>query len=147
MRKSAFTMIELVFVIVILGILASIAVPRFGATRTDALISKGRSDIAAIRAGISYVRSVNILKGESGYPPLLEPNTEMNNLFFFSDNNSSNIIEHVVRSGSASGEWSKDNNTTYQFHIGAESIQFNYNYQNGTFDCSSGSYCDELSGR
>ena len=37
--KKAVTMIELIFVIVILGILASVAVPRLAATREDAEIS------------------------------------------------------------------------------------------------------------
>lgn len=36
MMRNAFTMIELVFVIVVLGILASIAVPRLVATKDDA---------------------------------------------------------------------------------------------------------------
>ena len=40
MRK-AFTMIELVFVIVILGILASVAIPRLAATRDDAEVMAG----------------------------------------------------------------------------------------------------------
>lgn len=39
-RRNAFTMIELVFVIVILGILASVAFPKFVATRDDAEVSK-----------------------------------------------------------------------------------------------------------
>jgi len=34
--KSAFTMIELIFVIVVLGILAAVAIPKFAATRDDA---------------------------------------------------------------------------------------------------------------
>ena len=38
--KRAFTMIELVFVIVILGILAAVAIPKFAATREDAQVSK-----------------------------------------------------------------------------------------------------------
>ncbi|RAZ52102.1 type II secretion system protein [Campylobacter hyointestinalis] len=38
--KKAFTMIELVFVIVILGILASLAVPKLAATKTDAEVTK-----------------------------------------------------------------------------------------------------------
>lgn len=37
--RYAFTMIELIFVIVILGILASVAIPRLNATRNDAKVS------------------------------------------------------------------------------------------------------------
>lgn len=39
MKRSAFTMVELIFVIVILGILAAIAIPRLAATRDDAKIA------------------------------------------------------------------------------------------------------------
>ena len=38
--KKAFTMIELIFVIVILGILAAVAIPKLAATRHDAMIAK-----------------------------------------------------------------------------------------------------------
>jgi prepilin-type N-terminal cleavage/methylation domain-containing protein len=37
--KKAFTMIELIFVIVILGILAAVAIPKLSATRNDAKIA------------------------------------------------------------------------------------------------------------
>jgi len=39
MKRYAFTMIELIFVIVILGILAAVAIPKLAATRDDAKIT------------------------------------------------------------------------------------------------------------
>jgi general secretion pathway protein G len=59
MLKSAFTMIELVFVIVILGILASVAIPKLAATRDDAKITSKASEIQAILSEIpaSFVAS------------------------------------------------------------------------------------------
>lgn len=44
--KNAFTMIELIFVIVILGILAAVAVPKLSATRDDAKVSSEVSSAA-----------------------------------------------------------------------------------------------------
>ncbi|NLN00193.1 MAG: prepilin-type N-terminal cleavage/methylation domain-containing protein, partial [Campylobacteraceae bacterium] len=49
MVRKAFTMVELVFVIVILGILAAVAIPRLAASRDDASLVKAKSDLSAIR--------------------------------------------------------------------------------------------------
>jgi len=62
--KKAFTMIELVFVIVVIGILSAIAVPKFAATRDDAVVSKGKAEVAALRNAIAMERQKRILKGD-----------------------------------------------------------------------------------
>jgi general secretion pathway protein G len=51
-------MIELIFVIVILGILAAVAIPKLAATRDDAKISKMASNIQTAKNEVaSYVVS------------------------------------------------------------------------------------------
>ncbi|QQF51300.1 hypothetical protein [Campylobacter fetus] len=60
---GGFTTIEIVFVLIILGMLASILVPRLVATKDDAEISKIRMQISAIRRGIEYYKAAQIGKG------------------------------------------------------------------------------------
>lgn len=61
--KKGFTMIELIFVIVILGILASVAIPRLASTREDAEISAA---IANLRTLQSDVSAYYVVKGSFG---------------------------------------------------------------------------------
>ncbi len=56
-------MIELIFVIVILGILASVAIPRLAATREDAEISAA---VANLRTLVSDVSAYYTVKGSFG---------------------------------------------------------------------------------
>ena len=53
MKRSGFTMIELIFVIVILGILASVAIPKLAATRDDAKVAKAASEVSTLIGDLS----------------------------------------------------------------------------------------------
>lgn len=57
--KKGFTMIELIFVIVILGILASVAIPRLSATRVDAEITATIANLRTMQSEIGMYLAVN----------------------------------------------------------------------------------------
>ena len=58
--KKGFTMIELIFVIVILGILASVAIPRLAGTRTDAEVA---TTVANLRTLLSDASGYYVAHG------------------------------------------------------------------------------------
>lgn len=61
MHRNAFTMIELIFVIVILGILATVAIPKLAATRDDAKIA---TKVHSIVTGIEEIVAYTVSQGE-----------------------------------------------------------------------------------
>jgi len=63
--RSAFTMIELIFVIIILGILAVTALPKFVGVQDDAKIAAEKGVIGAVRGGISLSHSKWLLRQEN----------------------------------------------------------------------------------
>lgn len=55
--KKGFTMVELIFVIVILGILAAVAIPKLAATRDDADIAKFSQNLSTLITDIASYRT------------------------------------------------------------------------------------------
>jgi general secretion pathway protein G len=120
-------MVELVFVIVILGILASIAVPKLAASRDDAQIAKGKSDIAAIRSSISLKRSQTLLAGNPQFPDL-NGTGHPSRLFV-------NVLDYPVESGASGWSGTSDNARRYTFRVANTDVVFDYNQTSGVFTC------------
>ena len=120
--KKAFTMVELIFVIVVLGILAMVALPRLAGSKKDAEITRAKAEIAAIRSAIQTYRGANLLsqKPGSGYPEDLKTTT----------------IEEITNGTKLGKNWTvKDDGSELYLTIGNRTATFTYNSTTGRFTC------------
>lgn len=147
-NKKAFTMIELVFVIVVLGILAAVAIPKLVATRTDAQVSKGVADISSIRSAIVTERQARLITGQSSFINSLSSSSTT--LFDGNGTTGSELLMYGVTAGTTSGHWSTSDTSipydSYTYTIGDDECDFTYNATNGTFnlDASQPTICSAL---
>ena len=131
-KHFAFTMIELIFVIVIIGVLSAIAVPKFKGMRDQADISKGRADISAIQSAILSYRQSQVIKGNASWiDHLSDDNTTL-----FSYNS---LLLSGIKSGDGDGEWRRTGTNSYTYRVGGVSVPFSYDNTTGTFDCNTSS--------
>ncbi len=114
--QKAFTMIELIFVIVILGILTTIAIPKFAGVREDAIISKGKAEVASIRGGIALLRSQKLLEGNTTRPQKLDDTiNSTHETPLFNGGTQGNILSSPIYAMKANGSdgWYKISDTQY----------------------------------
>ena len=143
--KNAFTLIELVFVIVALGILSAIAIPKFAATRIDAQIAKGRGDVAAIRSAIISERQTRLLQGQTTFISTLHSGS----LLFNGDGAGRVLLQYGVKPGNGNGHWSTGGCSgipavcIYTYTVDNTANVFTYTQADGRFMCS-GTYCNQL---
>jgi len=148
-NKNAFTMVELVFVIVVLGILAAVAVPKLAATKGDAEISKGRSDISSIRSSILTERQSRIIKGCPDFIPNGTGTYTCNGSTYKQMDNGGLFGGVLMYSPSnepgKNGKWSATAGSgTYVFRVDDVNNTFTYTPADGKFLCTSGTKCDVL---
>ncbi|MCK9491292.1 MAG: type II secretion system GspH family protein [Sulfurimonas sp.] len=136
--KNAFTMIELIFVIVILGILATVALPRFASTKEQADIASGRADVATIRSAIVNERQTQLVRGINTWIPKLSANDIT---LFTGDGDGRTLLMYGIRSGTGSGDWAVVANTDrkqYTYTVDGTPTTFDYNSTTGIFNCATG---------
>lgn len=128
-------MIEIVFAIVILGILAAVAIPRLAASRDDAELAKGRSEVSSIRSSIVLKRSQNLMSGGGANPATLDDATAgvAGALLF------DKVLDYGIPAGANSGKWRKDDASSYSFNVNGAWIAFDYNATSGKFNCKDSS--------
>jgi len=135
-KREAFTMLELTFVIVIIGILATIAIPRFSATRDDALIAKGKSTLATVRNAIMAERQQRILRGD--FTPINDlSNGDPTRVFTAFNNdaqgNANLVLNYSLPSCTNTGCWS-GSSVTYQYYVPGSTGSCTYTLSNNRLD-------------
>ena len=148
--RRAFTMIELVFVIVVIGILASIAAPKFAATRDDATVTKAKTTVANIRTALSSEIQRKVLQAD--YSAITNLGGVINGYdkpifdYFNEDSKGSRVLEYPplsCKSSSSRGCWMRTGDSEYKYYlpgpiaseVGTNEVKFSVN--NGRFECDS----------
>ncbi|MCK4340575.1 MAG: type II secretion system protein [Phycisphaerae bacterium] len=107
--RSAFTLVEMVMVIVIIGLLAVVALPKFGQIRTEAQSAAETGTVSAVRSGIQLAHMTSLAQGKDEYPATLDSaaagqGSEKNILF-----------TNVIEDGITDHNWVKVDATAYKY--------------------------------
>lgn len=71
----AFTLLEVMVVIIVIGILAAIVVPRFGGVTDDAKSSALQGALGGVRSSIASYRAKAVISGTSAFPTAVQLTT------------------------------------------------------------------------
>ncbi len=123
-KRKAFTMIELIFIIVIIGILSAVAIPKFAMNRDNAIMAKAKNTVASVRSALATERQKHILQGEFGAIDQLSSVTlagENKYIFDGFDGNVSNpVLSYslsVCKVAADTACWYMPDEDTYRFNL------------------------------
>lgn len=147
--KKAFTMVEIIFVIVIIGILAGVAVPKIFVGREDAYRVKLQETVALIRSGIENYKVSQAFDRKSSKAPkglCVNAAKEVDycfNNFQEKDRFFAAVLKKPVKFGKKSGNWDELNQSptknieTFIYYINnnQKGYVFQYNNAKGSFKC------------
>ncbi len=125
--SKSFSLIELIFIILLIAIILSVALPRFFSSVDETTFVKLKSDIATIRGALKDYKNSQIVKNISYNLDNLE--VDENYLF-------SAVVDHRFPITQSYPSWSKKSSDTYIFHFSQqEQLEFFYDKVNLTFLC------------
>lgn len=145
--KKAFSMMEIIFVIVIIGILAGVAAPKILASRDDAEMLKLKETVALIRTGIeAYSNDILYSKGVKEYPTGLCTNSSGAKQCASGDKLFSAISKQTFKTGAGKHSWTFANTgdiktQIFIYNAGSDECRFMYDNEKGKFECKSSNEC------
>jgi len=148
--KKAFSMIELVFVIVVIGILAGVAIPKLAVTRNDAKIVKAKTTVASIRNALGTQRQKLILSGKFNCvnPALSSDSNYIFEKFKYTGDDTDNcptddlVLNYPLRvceDDNSRGCWVKSDDK-YRYRLPDDGV-VDFKVEKNRFVCQSGDIC------
>ncbi len=139
--KKGFSLLEVIFVIAVIGIIITVAIPKLDENLAKANTIKIKNDITMIREGILEYRDQLILQNKKS--------VEIDSLDEDKEHLFSKILTYPILSSTKqkTNAWSKISTTRYKVFIDTQnSVEFIYDKADYTFDCNQDDkFCKELS--
>ena len=132
-RKNGFTLIELIIVMVILGIMAAVAVPRYLDSISNAEESAENAVINSIRAGLKqYANNKLYSEGRAIWPNNpFDALSEKPAGYDATDNGNESGVGQLDGIADSDGEWTFDFNSSRITHQRADNSRYYWVYDKG----------------
>ena len=153
MNKS-FTLIELIFVIVIIGFLAVIAIPKFSNLSTHAKEASIKTVVNSVEESIENLHSKWLVNEDFTWNPAADGkdhNSDWNSTTGYpkkldSGEGESKLFEYVLKvpvnacaDGNSINCWDEYNDTKYEYIFNSnKKLKIEYNQSNGLLECING---------